>query len=172
MNIAGQVTDLVESLLSGSKYFLYDVEKNGGNIKITVNAEGGVNLDELASINRQILNVLDEDDPIASNYTLEVSSPGLERKLRTEGHFHGAKGETVGIKLMPHVEGERRFKGRLDSVMQDSIVLVAESGVKSEISLRDIAKATTIFQWERNSKPGKGVSQERIYDAESVLKGS
>ncbi len=172
MNIAGQVTDLVESLLSGSKYFLYDVEKNGGNIKITVNAEGGVNLDELASINRQILNVLDEDDPIASNYTLEVSSPGLERKLRTEGHFHGAKGETVGIKLMPHVEGERRFKGRLDSVMQDSIVLVAESGVKSEISLRDIAKATTIFQWERNPKPGKGVSQEHIYDAESVLKGS
>ena len=75
MNIAGQMTDLVESLLSGSKYSLYDVEKNGGNIKITLDAEGGVVLDELASINRQILNALDEDDPILSKYTLEVSSP-------------------------------------------------------------------------------------------------
>ena len=93
-----------------------------------------------------------------NKYTLEVSSPGLERKLRTRDHFEGAKGEIVGVKLAPHVQGERRFKGRLSSVSSDSILVETESGEKVEILIDDISKATTVFQWKQNQKPGKSNS--------------
>ena len=80
MSIIGQINELAESLLSGTKFSLYDVERNGGNLKVTVQAEGGVTLDELAGINRQLSKALDVNDPRPNKYTLEVSSPGLERK--------------------------------------------------------------------------------------------
>ena len=160
MSIIRQINDLTESLLSGTKFSLYDVERNGGNLKVTVQADGGVNLDELAGINRQISKALDVSDPMPNKYTLEVSSPGLERKLRTQAHFEGAKGEIVGVKLAPHVEGDRRFKGRLNSVSNESISLENESGEVVEISLNDISKATTVFLWKQDRKPGKANPNE------------
>ena len=158
MSIIRHINELAESLLSETKFSLYDVERNGGNLKVTIQAEGGVTLDELAGINRQISNALDANDPMPNKYTLEVSSPGLERKLRTRDHFEGAKGEIVGVKLAPHVQGERRFKGRLSSVSSDSILVEIESGEKVEILIDDISKATTVFQWKQNQKPGKSTS--------------
>jgi len=161
MSIVRQINELAESLLSGTKFSLYDVERNGGNLKVTVEAKGGITLDELANINRQISKALDENDPMPNKYTLEVSSPGLERKLRTREHYEGAKGEVVGVKLAPHVEGERRLKGRLDSITSDSIFLVDDSDQKLEVLISDISKATTVFQWTRNQKPGKTDPQEQ-----------
>ena len=160
MSIIRQVNELTESLLSGTKFSLYDVEKNGGNLKVTIQAEGGINLDELAGINRKISKALDENDPMPNKYTLEVSSPGLERKLRTRDHFEGAKGEFIGVKLAPHVEGERRFKGMLNSLSGNSISLETESGENIEILLSDISKATTVFHW--NQKPGETASREQM----------
>mgnify|MGYP003314133064 FL=1 len=167
MCIRDRINDLTESLLSGTKFSLYDVERNGGNLKVTVQADGGVTLDELAGINRQISKALDVSDPMPNKYTLEVSSPGLERKLRTQAHFEGAKGEIVGVKLAPHVEGDRRFKGRLNTVSNESISLESESGEVVEIPLNDISKATTVFLWKQNRKPGKANPNET-----KILQGS
>ncbi len=160
MSIIDKIFELTETLLSDTKFSLYDVERNGGILKVTIEATGGVTLDELAKINRQISKALDENDPMPNKYTLEVSSPGLERKLRTRDHYEGAKGEVVGVKLGPHVDGERRLKGLLDLVTEESIFLIDESGKRLEIPLCDISKATTIFQWQRNQKPGKSDSNE------------
>ena len=167
MSIIRQINDLTESLLSGTKFSLYDVERNGGNLKVTVQADDGVTLDELAGINRQISKALDVSDPMPNKYTLEVSSPGLERKLRTHAHFEGAKGEIVGVKLAPHVEGDRRFKGRLNSVSNESISLENESGEVVEISLNDISKARTLFLWKQDRKPVKANPNET-----KILQGS
>ena len=167
MSIIRQINDLTESLLAGTKFSLYDVERNGGNLKVTVQADGGVTLDELAGINRQISKALDVSDPMPNKYTLEVSSPGLERKLRTQAHFEGAKGEIVGVKLGPHVEGDRRFKGRLNTVSNESISLESESGEVVEIPLNDISKATTVFLWKQDRKPGKTNPNET-----KILQGS
>ena len=161
MSIVRQITELAESLLSETKFSLYDVERNGGILKVTVDAKEGITLDELTSINRQISKALDEGDPMPNKYTLEVSSPGLERKLRTREHYQKAIGEVVGVKLAPHVEGERRFRGVLDSITDDLICLVNESGQRQEVLLSDISKAATVFQWKQNQKPGKAHSQEQ-----------
>ena len=82
MSVIQKVSEMIETLLQSSKYDLYDVEQNSGVLKVTLNAEDGITIDELAEINRKISFELDERDLIQSKYTLEVSSPGLERKLR------------------------------------------------------------------------------------------
>ena len=75
MSVIQKVSEMIETLLQSSKYYLYDVEQNSGVLKVTLNAEDGITIDELAEINRKISFELDERDLIQSKYTLEVSSP-------------------------------------------------------------------------------------------------
>ena len=87
-------------------------------------------------------------------YTLEVSSPGLERKLRLPQHFSGAVGELVNVKLGPHVEGDRRVRGWLKAVSDDAISVVDDAGTERRIEIADITKAVTVFEWGPSPKPG------------------
>ena len=140
------------------KKFMGEAENLIKSVKNKTKLETIPRLLKLGLTYEQISHALDANDPMPNKYTLEVSSPGLERKLRTRDHFEGAKGEIVGVKLAPHVEGERRFKGRLSSVSSDSILVETESGEKVEILIDDISKATTVFQWKQNQKPGQSTS--------------
>ena len=155
MSIVRKVTDIVSDLLRSTEYQLYDVEQNAGIVKITVDSSTGVTLDQLAVINRKISHALDEKDPIPNKYTLEVSSPGLERKLRKREHFVAAVNERITVKLGPHVEGERRLGGILKEVSADSLILEVENTEKHEIKIEDITQAKTVFEWEKKTKPGK-----------------
>ncbi len=83
----------------------------GGVLAVTVDRAGGVDLDALTTANRAVSRALDELDPIPGRYSLEVSSPGLERPLRTPAHFARAIGETITVKTRPQVPGERRRRG-------------------------------------------------------------
>jgi len=162
MSIVGKVTELVTDLLQSTDYWLYDVEQNASIVKITVDSSTGVTLDQLAEINRKISHALDEKDPIPNKYTLEVSSPGLERKLRTRDHFIGAVNERITVKLGPHVEGERRFGGVLKEVGDDLLSLENENTEKYEIKIEDITQAKTVFEWEKNPKPGKQSTKPKV----------
>ena len=84
-----------------------------GVLLVTVDRDGGVDLEALTEANRAVSVVLDELDPIPGRYTLEVSSPGVERTLRTPAHFVKAVGEQVTVKTRPQVPGERRLRGVL-----------------------------------------------------------
>ena len=90
---------------------LVDVEMKSGVLQVTVDREGGVDLEALTDANRAVSTVLDELDPIPGRYSIEVSSPGVERTLRTPEHFAKAVGETVSVKTRPQVPGERRLRG-------------------------------------------------------------
>src|SRR5665213_3808810 len=79
-------------LLSPLGLELYDVEFSGGTLNVVVNRPGGVDLEALTKANRTISEWLDANDPIAGRFTLDVSSPGLERRLRTAAHFRSAVG--------------------------------------------------------------------------------
>ena len=92
---------------------LVDVELRSGVLLVTVDRPGGVDLQALTDANRVVSGVLDELDPIPGRYSLEVSSPGVERTLRTPDHFAKAVGETVSVKTRPQVPGERRLRGTL-----------------------------------------------------------
>jgi ribosome maturation factor RimP len=86
----------------------------------------GINVDDCAAVSHQISGVLDVEDPIAGEYTLEVSSPGMDRPLYTLEQFEQFKGHKVGIKLRLAFEGRRNFKGMLNGVEGDDILLVVD----------------------------------------------
>lgn len=146
---AARVSALVEPLLQRRGHALYDVVHAGATLQVFV--DGNVDLDEIGALTREISTVLDEADPIADRYTLEVSSPGLERALRAPRHFEAAVGERVKIKTTPSAEGERRVEGTLVSADADGFVV--DTGTdQRRLSYDDVERARTTFVWG-NEKP-------------------
>ncbi|QXC62592.1 ribosome maturation factor RimP [Aquihabitans sp. G128] len=136
---------------------LYDIEFTGGVLKITVDREGGVDMGAIGSFTRAVSRMLDDTDPIPSAFTLEVSSPGLERPLRTPEHFARSVGEVVSVKVRAGLDGDRRFKATIVSVADDQVVLLPEGaapGAERTLGLHDIERARTIFEWGPAPKPG------------------
>ncbi|MDY3114077.1 MAG: ribosome maturation factor RimP [Helicobacter sp.] len=130
---------LVESL----GFSLYDIlllkENDNQILRICITKEGGVNLDNCQEVSLALSPLLDVELPEFEKYFLEVSSPGIERTLKTQEHFKGAIGELVKIKSID----KKDFKGKL--IAADSSFLVLENGEK--IPLDSIKKAQTYFQW-------------------------
>lgn len=165
MTVADRVRDLVLPLLAERDIELYDLEVAGPVLKVVVDRKGGLDLDVLAKATRAMSHALDEADPIAGAYTLEVTSPGLERVLRTPQHFAGAVGETVKIKLTadavadPHAD--RRLSGVLVAADDDGITVRADALARDEapaerrVAHADIERARTVFEWGPGEKPGK-----------------
>jgi ribosome maturation factor RimP len=155
VSIVERVREIVEPLLARQSLTVYDIELSGSQLRITVDAprqEDGrsVDLEAIAHATRIISVALDEHDPIPSKYTLEVSSPGLERPLRTAAHFAGAVGLTVSVKTNARVDGERRIKGTLAAADDDGIT-VGDHTLRYD----EIEKARTVFEWGPAPKPGK-----------------
>src|SRR5262245_45811835 len=98
MSTIERVTELVAPILADFGLELYDLEHTGGVLKVTVDRAGGVDLDALAAVTRNVSRELDHADPIPGHYTLEITSPGLERVLRTPAHFAGAVGSKVNVR--------------------------------------------------------------------------
>jgi len=130
---------------------LYDTESTMENeqkiYRIFITQEGGVTLDKCAEITRIISPILDLDPPMSGKYALEVSSPGIERKLTTLAHFKQSIGENVKVKL----EGEEvntNIKGKL-MLVKDNTITVYDKEKQEDVSftLSDILKARTYYQW-------------------------
>jgi ribosome maturation factor RimP len=149
----------LEPVVAAADLELVDVELRSGVLVVTVDRPGGVDLEALTDANRAVSAVLDRLDPIPGRYTLEVSSPGVERRLRTPAHFAKAVGETVSVKTRPQVPGDRRLRGRLVSADQDGLELLVEGGAGAPVRLAysDIDKARTVFVWgpEPHTKAAK-----------------
>ena len=146
------VEDLIpvlEPVLAAADLELVDLELRSGVLLVTVDRPGGVDLQALTAANRAVSPVLDELDPIPGRYTLEVSSPGVERTLRTPAHFAKAVGETVTVKTRPQVPGDRRLRGRLVAADADGLELEVDGapGTPVRLAYSDIDKARTVFQW-------------------------
>src|SRR6056297_2923366 len=98
-----RVRELVEPIASDLQLDLYDIEQRGGTMRVTLDtppgSDGGVDLDQLALATRLISREFDHHDPIPGKYTLEVTSPGLERSLRTPEHFQREIGKEVNVRL-------------------------------------------------------------------------
>ena len=118
---------------------------------------GGIDLEDITHVTREVSRALDDADPIPGRYTLEVSSPGLERVLRTPAHFVSAIGTTVSVKTVPGSPGDRRLKGTLLSVDDDGITVAGatEDDDPRPIAFGDIERARTVFEWGPGPKPGR-----------------
>ena len=153
-----RVGSLVAPLLEGLGLRLYDVEKPGATLRVLVDRDDGVDLDALTEATREISRALDEAEPLAGSYTLDVSSPGLERPLRREEHYRAAIGETVRVKLFPGGEGDRRCEGELLACGDDSFTIGTAVGERS-IDYADVSKAHTVFEWESAGNEQKSTTE-------------
>jgi len=140
-------------LLAAQDFDLYDVEMGKGLVKVTLTKSGGITLDQLADGNRIISAYLDEHEPFERRYTLEVSSPGVERTLRTPAHFAAALGESVKVKTAPEVVADRRVDGILSSVDANGIEIRTAQGDVIALNYDDIERARTTFAWGASAKP-------------------
>ena len=147
MSTADRVQLLVTPLLEGAGLELYDLELNGGVLRILVDREGGPDIDAISQVARAISRTLDEHDPIDGHYTLEVSTPGLERPLRTATHFRRAIGSEVKVKTHPQVEGDRRIEGTVTAADDDTCTITGVDGTQRTLRYDEIERARTVFVW-------------------------
>jgi ribosome maturation factor RimP len=157
--IVEKVRPFVEQVAADLGLQVYDLEHAGGILRVTIDRDGGVDLEAIADVTRMVSRELDHLDPFPGHYTLEVTSPGLERPLRTPTHFRGAIGITVSVRTHPHVEGDRRAHGTLVAADDNTIIVRLDEGDQERV-LRygDIERARTVFVWgpaATNPKPGK-----------------
>ncbi|MBO5788648.1 MAG: ribosome maturation factor RimP [Clostridia bacterium] len=148
MNIAQQVTQIISDTVVGMGYILWDVEyaKQGADyhLTITIDKADGITINDCEAVHRAIDPLLDEADPIETAYYLDVSSPGIERELRTDAHILASIGQTCEVKLFAAVNGHRTFKGELLSYQDGVVKLLTPEG---EVSLQRsaISKMNTVY---------------------------
>ena len=132
-------------------YDLYDIEflKEGMSwfLRVYIDSENGIDLDDCEKVSNALSDVLDEKDPISMQYNLEVSSCGLERNLREKKHFEMAIDKDVEIKLYKELSGKKIHIGKLIKV-SDGDITINSNGSEIIISLSDISSAKILFNWE------------------------
>jgi len=163
MDVQERARAVIEPLLDPLGVEVFDVDLVGTGkarvLRLSIDRDGGVDLDLIAEVSHIVSRALDDADPLEGAYTLEVSSPGVERPLRLPAHFRRVIGETVAIKTHQDVDGERRHQGVLRNVDDDGVTL--EVGDASRrLSFEQMAKARTVFEWGPAPKPGAKTPQQ------------
>ena len=156
-DIAQGLWETIEPFLDAEGVELDDLVirgREGGRIvRVLVDAPDGIGVDRIAQITRALSRLFDESDPVAGAYTLEVSSPGLERKLSRPRHFEKAIGREIDVKTTDLIDGAQRHRGVLQRADEATIHIVVDA-VERSIPMDSIAQAKTVFRWEKAPKPG------------------
>jgi ribosome maturation factor RimP len=121
----------------------YAAHRKGALLRVYIESEQGITLDDCAAVSDQLSAVLDVEDPIGVPYTLEVSSPGLDRLLFRAEQFARYVGERVKLRLGTPLDGRRRFEGRIAEVGADTVTLELEDG-QTELPFDAIEEARLI----------------------------
>jgi len=143
MSLESDIKKIVESI----GLALYDTQilnENENTIyRVSITAKGGVTLDQCTQVTHLINPLLDVTPPMSGEYRLEVSSPGIERRLKTLDHFK----QSVGEKALVNLIGKEKFEGEILEVVEEEITLLTDDNGEQKIPFRSISKAKTYFQW-------------------------
>jgi len=138
---------LIEPVVSSMGYELVGVEflSQGRHsiLRIYIDKEGGINVDDCSEVSGQVSAMLDVEDPIKGEYSLEVSSPGLDRPLFTLAHYEKFKGQKCNMRMKMPVDGQRKFTGTIQSTTEDAVVLEID-GKLFTLSFNMIDKANIV----------------------------
>lgn len=150
-NIEEKVEELLKTKIESIGYDLYDVEyaKEGPNyfLRIYIDKENGIDLEDCEKVNNEIMNDLDEADYIKEQYFLEISSPGVERILRKDKHLEQNIGNEVVVKLFKKDENlKKEYQGILKEFDDQKILIQNEENI--EIQRKNIAQIKTVYNWE------------------------
>ena len=148
--IEEKVEQLVKDPIEKLGYSLYDVEyvKEGPEyyLRIYIDKESGIDLNDCEKVNNEINEILDKADYIKEQYYLEVSSPGIERKLRKDKHLEQNISKNVEIKLFKKDNnGKKEYTGKLKAFNQEEIII--ETDKEITIERKNIAQIKTIYEW-------------------------
>jgi ribosome maturation factor RimP len=128
--------ELFEPVVKGMGFDLIEIEHfpnpKHGVLRLYIDKEGGVNVDDCSTVSRQISALIDVEDPVSGQYNLEISSPGVDRPLRRLVDFQRFTGSLVKLKTVMPLEGQRNFKGRLLEASEETLVIETDD---EEISL-------------------------------------
>jgi ribosome maturation factor RimP len=117
-------------------------------LRVYIDSEAGISVDDCARVSNQLSGLLDVEEPISGAYSLEVSSPGLDRPLFFEHQFERFRGAKIRVKMYVPVAGQRNFKGTLDGC-RDGTVILLQDGEEHALPLEDISTARLIPDFER-----------------------
>ena len=156
---AERLWDVIEPYVAAEGIELDDFEVLGHGagtiVRVTVDGDDALSVDRIAELSRGISRLLDDDDPVNGSYTLEVSSPGLERRLRRPRHYEKSLGREVKVKTKRPVAGTVNHAGSLLEADDEGFVVDTDAGAH-RIVYADVVSARTVFVWEKASKPGTG----------------
>ncbi|WP_157953063.1 ribosome maturation factor RimP [Limnobaculum parvum] len=141
-----KLTELISAPVEALGFELVGIEFIRGRqstLRIYIDSENGINVDDCADVSHQVSAVLDVEDPITTAYNLEVSSPGLERPLFTTAHYERFINEDVSLTLRMGVQNRRRWAGKIKSVEGEMITLDVE-GKDEVFALSNIQKANLV----------------------------
>jgi ribosome maturation factor RimP len=148
-NIVELVTDWVDEIIKGSDLELVDVEyvkeSTGWILRVFLDKPGGIDLDDCQAVSAVLDKKLDQEDPIPGAYSLEVSSPGLERPLKKRADYERFAGRLVQIRTYSGVHGRKRFEGILEGLQGDNVLLKWD-GETIEIPLELVSKANLALE--------------------------
>lgn len=146
-----QLTELLLPAVTSLGYELVGVEYHPNSVnallRVYIDKAGGINLDDCVAVNEQVSGVLDVEDPIASKYTLEISSPGLDRPLFSLADFEKFVGQHVKLRLSRPIGKQRNFKGSIVAVNDNMIVIEEKTGVQTEMDYShiEVARLMPVF---------------------------
>jgi ribosome maturation factor RimP len=150
-NIKDTVREIIEPTVCALGYRIWDVtySKIGADyhLEITIDNDEGINIDDCERVHRAIDPLLDEHDPIETFYYLEVSSPGVERELRTDAHVDACVGERVEARFFAPFEGIKQLEGILIGREGEEIVCIEVNGEEKKFPRSAISKLQTLFDF-------------------------
>jgi len=148
---AVKIGAMIEPSLDALGYELVGVEYTAQGkhslLRIYIDTEEGVDVNDCQKASQQISGVLDVEEPLSGQYTLEVSSPGIERPLFTAAHFERFAGERAEVRMHTPIDGQRKFVGQLAGVEDNKVLLNLENEESISLSLVDIDKAKLKPEW-------------------------
>jgi len=156
VSVSDRVRDLIEPTLATQGLEVVDVEQRSNILRVSIDRPEGVDLDAISTATRLVSDDLDRHDIVPGRYVLEVSSPGIERTLRTPDHFRRFVGTTVAVRTVAGTEGDRRLEGTLTDADDAGIVVDGR-----RLSYAEIDRARTVFVWAPTPRPGKSKANSR-----------
>jgi len=157
--VVNRVRTLAAPIVADLGLEIYDLEMVSGVLRLSIDTPtggpAGVTLDNIALVSRLVSRELDHNDPMPGRYTLEVTSPGLERPLRTADHFRREVNKVVSVRLREAVDGRRRLQGALlRADERGCVVCLEDTGTEIAVTYDRIERAKTVFVWGSEGKPG------------------
>ena len=142
------LAQLFEPVVESMGYELVGVEYTGGSghgtLRVYIDRDSGVSLDDCAAISHQVSGILDVEEPIKQAYDLEISSPGIDRPLFKLADFERFAGRVAKVRLAAGLDGRRNFKGRLQGVTDAGQVAIEVDGEIFDLPYADIARANLV----------------------------